>query len=92
MRPQHPRLPVLVALMLLGSSTPGAAQPASQLEAQRAAFRAVFPEAELGNWQPALEQETVLRDYVLWPDLRAAYLRATMGTVSDAKVIAYLDH
>ena len=92
MRPQHPRLPVLVALMLLGSSTPGAAQPASQLEAQRAAFRAVFPEAELGNWQPALEQETVLRDYVLWPDLRAAYLRATMHTVSDAKVIAYLDH
>lgn len=78
-------------MLLLTGSTLAAAELAPQLEAQRAAFRIVFPEAELGNWQPTLEHEALLQNYVLWPDLRAAFLRAAMHTVGDAEVLAYLE-
>lgn len=51
---------------------------AASLEEQRAAFREVYPRAELGEWQPAAAREELLRDYVLWPDLRAAWLKARL--------------
>ncbi len=53
-----------------------AAASSATLEQQRAAFRDVYPAAELGEWAPAAAHEETLRDYVLWPDLRAAWLRA----------------
>lgn len=57
---------------------------AATLEEQRSAFRGVYPSAELGLWEPVEEREAVLRDYVLWPDLRAAYLRTKL---SDADAV-----
>lgn len=53
-----------------------AAASSATLEQQRAAFRDVYPAAELGDWAPVAAHEETLRDYVLWPDLRAAWLRA----------------
>ncbi len=73
----------------------GMAANASQLQQQRELFRQAYPQAELGNWGAiesltAAEQRS-LQDYVLWPDLRAAYLKSTIRKVSDAEVEAFLE-
>jgi len=64
----------------------------AQLEAMRSAFRASYPQAELGNWGPADSQRMLLENYVLWPDLRAAWLRATMTNADHAEIEQFLDH
>ena len=51
-----------------------------RLEQQRSAFRDAYPEVERGNWQAVLPSEDLLADYVLWPDLRAAWFRARVTT------------
>jgi soluble lytic murein transglycosylase len=61
------------------------------IEEQRAAFRAVHPEVERGNWQPVLQHEQMLRDYVLWPDLRASWFRAKLKNADHAEMRAFLD-
>jgi soluble lytic murein transglycosylase len=80
--PRKNRLPsvVLVSGLLLAA----VASPAT-LEQQRVAFREAYPAAERGDWAPVTEREDTLRDYVLWPDLRAAWLRAQLkADASDA--------
>ncbi len=66
---------------------------AATLQQQREAFRAVYPEAELANWQAVVDQQDILRDYVLWPDLRAAWLRASLARKDrdDAEVNQFLN-
>lgn len=66
-----------IALAALLSVTSAAAANSAEptLEAQRAAFREVYPAAELGQWEPVRAREALLRDYVLWPDLKAAWLK-----------------
>lgn len=49
------------------------------LEKQRAAFREVHPKAEMGIWTATTKQQELLSSYVLWPDLRAAYLKARVS-------------
>lgn len=66
-------LAVIVATAFCSSS---AAVSAATLDEQRSAFREVYPAAERGDWEPAREKQAILEDYVLWPDLRAAWLRA----------------
>ena len=80
---------LLVTAVLLATGTSRAAP----VEAQRQAFIEVYPEAELGNWQPAREREAVLSDYVLWPDLQAAYFRASLAKPGrdDAQIRAFLE-
>ena len=61
---------------------------------QRALFREIYPAAERGDWSafaslPADEQLS-LRDYVLWPDLRAAWLKASVGTADPTEIEAFL--
>jgi soluble lytic murein transglycosylase len=60
-----------------------AAASADVLDDQRAAFREVYPAAELGDWKPVREKESLLREYVLWPDLKAAWLRANLDDAAD---------
>ena len=67
-----------------------AAAESQDIEKQRAAFRAVYPEAERGNWQPVLQYEQLLKSYVLWPDLRAIYFRAQLKYADHAEVGAFL--
>lgn len=68
----------------------GSAAPASDLDASRQAFRDAYAAAERGDWQPALAHRAVLEEYVLWPDLRGAWLQAKLGSVSDAEVHEFL--
>ncbi len=78
---------------LLASLTCGTAfaDPTPLLEQQRQAFREAYPAAELGNWAPAAERASMLERYILWPDLRAVYLRTRAGTVEPAAVEAFLE-
>jgi len=85
----------LLAIVLIGTAliTPWAA--ASETDRQRQLFRDVIPDVELGNWG-AVEQlgptdHQLLLQYVLWPDLRATYLRATLGNASGDEIEAFLD-
>ena len=51
---------------------------AATIEEQRAAFRDVYKAAERGEWAPVEARRDVLEDYILWPDLRAAWLRRNL--------------
>jgi soluble lytic murein transglycosylase len=61
------------------------------LEPARAAFRLAYPQAERGNWDTATQQSDVLEDYVLWPDLRAAWLRAKVRTADHGDIESFLE-
>lgn len=78
---------IACALCLLWSS---AACAGADLDAQREAFRERYAEAELGIWQLSAKDTKLLADYVLWPDLRAAYLRATLRSADDAAIRDFL--
>ena len=56
----------------------------------RESFRAVHPSAELGDWGPAEARRQQLEDYVLWPDLEAAWLRATIANVDHSDIDDFL--
>ena len=67
---------------------------ADDLARQRELFLKVDPAAESGDWSvfaalPTGEQQ-LLRDYVLWPDLRAAWLKASVATADPAEIEAFL--
>src|SRR5690606_10269434 len=74
MRPFHR---TCLALMVAGiaCATAGSARSAT-IDEQRSAFREVYPAAERGEWEPIEEKRPFLESYVLWPDLKAAWLRA----------------
>ncbi|MEX2124410.1 MAG: transglycosylase SLT domain-containing protein [Woeseia sp.] len=72
---------VLVAAAFSCGFHPAAS--AASVEEQRAAFREVYAEAELGNWAPAAGKESLLKGYVLWPDLRAAWLRVHLDAPAE---------
>ncbi len=71
-----------------------AAACAADIERQRALFIDVYPVAERGDWSavdalsPA--EKRLLADYVLWPDLRAAFFRANLTGASRDEVEAFL--
>lgn len=62
-----------------------------QLTAWRDTFRAVRPEVERGNWSAAEQNRDALESYVLWPDLRATWFKASVATASHADIDAFLD-
>ncbi len=78
---------LLISVALLASS----AATAARLDEQRAAFRERYADAELGIWRLDARQEKLLTDYVLWPDLRAAHLRATLKSADDREIRDFLD-
>lgn len=69
--------------------------PAADFERQRELFRDAFPEVERGNWTVIEQLETqdqeLLRTYVLWPDLRATWMRANIDSVSADDVDRFVD-
>ena len=84
------RLPawLLIALLPLTGS-------ATELERQRQLFNEVYTSAERGNWS-AVEQlddskQSLLRRYVLWPDLRASWFRARIRSADHGEIEAFLD-
>ncbi len=65
------------------------------LERPRMLFVEVYPEVERGNWEPveALSEadRELLERYPLWPDLEAAWLKASLPSVDEARVDGFLD-
>jgi len=64
------------------------------LERQRALSRSVFETVERGDWTPvdrlAAPHRTLLEQYILWPDLRATWLRANIDTVSAHEINGFV--
>ena len=85
---------LLAGVLLLASGAPVAASSAS--EAQRQLFKSVYPEVERGNWaavealSPA--RRAALEDYVLYPDLQAAWFRATLANADHREIEDFLQH
>ncbi len=81
------------ALCAAVASAP-AAPAASDLERQRALFTANLPRVELGDRSGIdtlrAPDRQLLESYVLWPDLEAAWLRATLNTAPDGAVLRFL--
>ena len=66
----------------------------TEIEKQRQLFNAVFETVERGDWSvvddlPAADRQ-LLQKYVLWPDLRATFWRATIATASAADIDVFL--
>ncbi len=81
-------MPRLAACLLLVLATGVHAD--DRLAAQREAFRAAHANAELGLFDLADDERALLGDYILWPDLEAAWLRARLGQGVDAGVEPFL--
>ena len=83
-----------VGAVLVFCALPAAAALAGELEDQRRLFEQVYAHAERGDWGPVEnldpEEQQLLQQYVLWPDLRAAWLRAKLKTVDAAEVDGFL--
>jgi soluble lytic murein transglycosylase len=79
---------LLCPLVLLTTAASGA--DADRLTEQRAAFRAALPAAETGRWPGAEPYLDTLADYPLLPDLRAAWLRASLGPGTDTELAGFL--
>jgi len=84
------------SLLLLAAicSSPASAQESADsglISEQRRLFRAAYSDAELGNWRTAAKHEALLKNYVLWPDLRAAWLRTRVRNHDYSQVDLFLD-
>lgn len=79
----------MTAAVGVAGDTPHADE--ERLLLQRAAFRAVYADAELGNWQAVTPHRRLLEGYLLWPDLRAAFLRARLKTADHDEIESFLD-
>mgnify|MGYP001817703191 FL=1 len=68
---------------------------AAALEEQRALFKRVYETVERGDWSPVDDlpaaARQLLEDYVLWPDLRAAWRRANITKVPDTLFDDFFD-
>jgi soluble lytic murein transglycosylase len=62
----------------------------SLLIEQRRVFRDIYPDVELGEWRHAAQHAALLQDYVLWPDLQAAYYKGRLGKIDEREVREYL--
>jgi soluble lytic murein transglycosylase len=87
--------PVAGILTVLGVLLSATADARSDLEDQRELFRQVYADAERGRWDAvdslSAEDRELLRAYLLWPDLRAAWFRATIRKADMASVEAFLE-
>jgi soluble lytic murein transglycosylase len=71
-----------------------AAGAATDRDRQRTLYKSVFERAELGDWSGVLSLSSrdreLLEAYVLWPDLEAAWLRATLASAPAKRVERFL--
>ena len=84
----------LWALLILAASPVLLADNA--LDSQRELFKRVYADVELGSWTAvdalSASERQSLEDYVLWPDLRAAWFRANLKKIDHGQVEGFLDH
>ncbi len=67
---------------------------AANIEEQRELFKSVYKTVERGDWSPvdglSASERALLERYVLWPDLRATWLRANLRSAPAAEVDAFM--
>ena len=86
---------VVAALFLLAFASPCVPPVrAAEIDDQRALFVTAHEAAERGDFSvvddlPPTERQ-LLEQYVLWPDLKATWLRASLNSVGRAEVDAFL--
>lgn len=65
----------------------------TQIEQQRELFRTVHASVERGSWSEiddlSAPDQQLLENYVLWPDLRATWLRANIKTVPSTEIESF---
>ena len=70
------------------------ASAATDLDKQRELFKTVYKTVERGDWSPvdglSAADRNLLQQYVLWPDLRATWLRANLKKTSPTEVDAFM--
>jgi len=81
---------LLIAVFSVAAPSAADAATASLVE-QRAAFREAYAEAERGSWERAENLAEQLAEYPLWPDLRAAYLRAALAAGDDEGILEFVE-
>lgn len=86
----RPASPVVALLCCFVAAAPASATD-STLDTRREAFREAWPAAERGDWRPVADRKDLLQDYVLWPDLVAAYLGARLATGNEAEIREFLE-
>ena len=93
-RAQSMRFSFIASWILLLAGVVPASASVSDLERQRSLFRDVFPAVERGNWHAVEtlpdEDRRLLQAYVLWPDLRATWLKANIKTAGSAEIESFL--
>ena len=92
------RICINAGIFLLAASTAPLAhaeQATTQIEQQRELFRKVFASVERGDWTAVdkLSQmnRQLLEQYVLWPDLRATWLRANIDSASATEIDRFVE-
>ncbi len=77
----------LIALVVAPAAT-------ANVETQRDLFTRVYETVERGDWSPVESLSTADRElltrYVLWPDLRATWLRANLKTAPHPEIESFL--
>ena len=83
---------IFLATTAMAAATEG--QPAAEIEQQRELFRSVFAAVERGDWTAiddlSAPDRQSLERYILWPDLRATWLRANIDSVAQQEVDAFV--
>jgi soluble lytic murein transglycosylase len=89
-------IPKIAAGIVAALVLSGQAAAISDVDKQRALFRQVYADVERGSWDAveALSEadQSLLQEYVLWPDLRAAWFRAGIRKADPDALQAFLDH
>ncbi len=93
----HKAIPNTTAriLALLALLMQGQALASPDIDKQRELFRQVYAEVERGSWDAvdalSAGDQALLQEYILWPDLRAAWFRAGIRTADPETLEAFLD-
>ena len=92
------QLALLVACFFLPLASPAAqtsTAAADDVAVAREVFKSVWKDVERGDWSAVealpLDERAALENYVLWPDLKAAHLRAAIRKADPVVVEAFLD-
>jgi soluble lytic murein transglycosylase len=90
-RPAIAQVVGAVLVFLLALHAPASADDTAD---GRALFMRVYETVERGDWSPvenlAANERHILEEYVLWPDLRAAWLRANLKQVPRTEMDTFL--
>lgn len=77
-------------LLLALSLSAVVADTPSELDDQRAIFTSAYTAAEHGQWSLSANETRLMRDYVLWPDLRGKFFEKNLSLTNADTVDEFL--